>query len=244
METHLLKCDQCSYNGLGLRFLRIHKIAHARQKQAAALASQKKLQCELCGTEVLAKYGLKSHMEIVHGKHAFKCDLCDYTCSHKNYLAQHKKGHFLTLQDCPICLRKVKFLKKHLWRCQQKQKGIKHPCDQCDKTFGEASSLKTHIAQVHEQIKNFVCDACDYKTYTAFNLRLHVTKVHTKETLEHVCPLCKATSNSIEQHLKTFHFDYYRRQLEGKKQSESKNDDGGLSDQSTVGGAAASGPEG
>ena len=125
--------------------------------------------------------------------------------------------HFLTLQDCPICLKKVKLLKKHIRRCQQKS--LKLPCDECNKTFSNSSALKRHVEQVHRQIKNHHCDICNYKTYTDFNLRIHISKMHTRENLERFCPVCQIKTMVLENHLKTYHFEYYQ-ELKKEKQSD------------------------
>ena len=228
MNTHLVHCPTCDYSGLGLRSLRKHqKDAHGPVK----FDEEKEIeQCEICGGAFL---NLKQHMKSVHSERAFKCDLCDYTCTIKGYLTQHRKGHFLSYQECPICLIKVKSLREHIRRRHAKEKIARLPCDQCDKTFASSNGLKTHIENIHKQIKNFLCDLCNYKTYTISNLRIHVSKMHTRESLERICPVCHIKSNVIEKHLKTYHFEYYQ-QLQQPRQSDAElgqpqgamNDDG------------------
>ena len=95
----------------------------------------------------------------------------------KGALTKHRKGHFLTLQECPICQKKVKQLKRHAMRCMSKNKAKRYPCNQCDKTFAFAHGLKTHVNQINRQIKDFHCDICDYKTYTITNLRIHTSSI-------------------------------------------------------------------
>ena len=216
MDIHLLKCSTCNYAGLGLRGLRRHR----KQAHQAPIKDGPKKQCEICGTEVGNLKNLKDHLRTVHGEHSHKCDLCEYTCTNKGALTKHRKGHFLTLQECPICQKKVKQLKRHAMRCMSKNKAKRYPCNQCDKTFAFANGLKTHVNHIHRQIKDFHCDICDYKTYTITNLRIHTSKVHDKESLERQCPVCKIkTSCTLDKHLKIYHFEYYQ-ELKKEKQSE------------------------
>ena len=214
METHLLHCPTCDYTGLGLKKLRRHrKQAH----QAPDKEPPRRKQCEICGAWVIY---LKMHKEQVHGKKVLNCDYCEYTSISKTAMTTHEKGHFLITQKCPICERRVKYLKKHVSRCPMKNKGIKYPCDQCDKRFASSPILKTHVDRVHKKIKNHQCEFCDHKTFSRSNLRIHTSRMHSAEHWEQFCPVCQKKTIVLEKHLKTFHFDYYLEQQKEKQPEE------------------------
>ena len=52
-------------------------------------------------------------------------------------------------------------------------------CQSCDKRFSQATSLKTHIASVHEGKKRcFLCEICNNQFTQKCNLDAHVISVH------------------------------------------------------------------
>ena len=56
----------------------------------------------------------------------------------------------------------------------------KHKCKDCGKTFAQAGSLKTHIAMVHEGIKDHLCEKCSKPFASAGDLKRHIKDVHEK----------------------------------------------------------------
>ena len=51
-------------------------------------------------------------------------------------------------------------------------KKTKYQCDECDSTYTNQSSLKTHKKSKHEGIR-YPCEQCEYAATTSGNLRAH-----------------------------------------------------------------------
>ena len=52
------------------------------------------------------------------------------------------------------------------------------PCEICGKTFFDMSTMKKHIASVHEKKKPFKCEICDYSFSEKGSMKKHVASVH------------------------------------------------------------------
>ena len=46
---------------------------------------------------------------------------------------------------------------------QDTHSGLKHPCDQCPKSFSQLQVLTRHKQSVHSSERKFACDECDFK---------------------------------------------------------------------------------
>ena len=58
--------------------------------------------------------------------------------------------------------------------------GKRHKCTFCDKSYGLAGNLRTHIKNAHEgnRVKNHKCDRCDKAFYQASKLKEHIDVIH------------------------------------------------------------------
>ena len=65
-----------------------------------------------------------SHIDVVHNKLKFKCDICETTFGQNSSLNRH-----------------VRIVHDNL---------KKFKCQQCSKSFGRSDCLKTHIAAIHK----------------------------------------------------------------------------------------------
>ncbi len=69
---------------------------------------------------------------------------------------------------------------------EQKDSGIveKFKCNECDKTFGQAGDLKSHLSTIHlRKERKFVCDKCGKTFWRAGHLKAHVSIVHMKDSV-------------------------------------------------------------
>ena len=53
-----------------------------------------------------------------------------------------------------------------------------YECQICLAMFSQSSSLKEHIASVHEGKKPFKCSICDYSCSRGSHLTMHIASVH------------------------------------------------------------------
>ena len=82
-----------------------------------------------------------------------------------------------------------------------------HACEHCQQSFGLASKLRTHIANVHQKVK---CDECNQViSGTAFMLKRHKAKAHGKvSATAHECDYCSLVyehKTSLEKHIAKHH---------------------------------------
>ena len=57
----------------------------------------------------------------------------------------------------------------------------KHECPQCFKKLAFTQSVKCHVEQCHEQVRNFKCDICEMEFGTQWILNGHMKALHNKE---------------------------------------------------------------
>ena len=81
-----------------------------------------------------------------------------------------------------------------------------HKCDECGKTFSQASGLKYHIENVHEDIKKVECEYCgkSLKTHTLAN---HIRLVH-EGVKPYKCDKCEKSFGkriNLRKHVEQVH---------------------------------------
>lgn len=54
-------------------------------------------------------------------------------------------------------------------------------CELCKFSSAKKTSLKKHIAAVHEHRKDFACEYCAYRSAAKGNLKRHVKLMHEKK---------------------------------------------------------------
>ncbi|RTG81007.1 uncharacterized protein DC041_0009358, partial [Schistosoma bovis] len=88
---------------------------------------------------------------------------------------------------------------------QDSEKGIRHPCNQCDRRFGSKSKLNDHIKVAHEGIK-YPCNQCDRLYTSRFHLNEHLRANH--KGVKFTCDLCNkefAYKVGLDEHNKNIH---------------------------------------
>ena len=139
----------------------------------------------------------------------YKCQACDYEsfdCAnflkHKKTVHGFRRGHY-PYPICPyVAIHCANSLRVHIDAVHKK---IKHPCDECEKVFGNNSALRKHKRTYHLRI-TYDCQHCDYKGNGAWQLKCHVDDKH--KGIRHYCDQCtfSATSaNGLSYHIKRVH---------------------------------------
>ena len=120
---------------------------------------QKKYKCHWCVKSFDASNSLNKHIGAFHQKWQHKCDICNKSFFKANKLIQHK-------------------MKKH---------GInsKPTCTYCIKTFTAMCSLKRHIINTHEGVREKChnCNICSKSFHTNGILNQHIKKTHNQQKL-------------------------------------------------------------
>ena len=131
-------------------------------------------------------------------------------------LSKQNKGN-LKSSICGICSKTIKnkrfrgHVESHIkskltWYHMEKQKGLKHMCDECGNCFTHSIILKAHIKDRHSG-KTYLCDKCDF-TCNGPSYKLVIHKKIKHGLSSYICPLCtfKSTSDTeLEQHKQTNH---------------------------------------
>ena len=68
----------------------------------------------------------------------------------------------------------------------------------CNSTFTQKSSLKTHIASVHEEKKPFKCELCNYMCSRKSFLKTHSASVHEEKNVS-------STKSELNRHFASAH---------------------------------------
>ena len=152
----------------------------------------------------------------------FKCELCDFIATKKEFLKRHIERHHLekTIQ-CDQCNTKFatqQLLRTHVSRVHANGN---EPCEYCGKTFKNVQLLAKHIKSSHMERqfqcdifelkfpfmsklerhmnlhtgeKQFHCDVCEFKTAHKYNLTSHRKSVHMGQKPYH-CSMCGVSFN-------------------------------------------------
>ena len=77
-----------------------------------------------------------------------------------------------------------------------------YSCEQCNRSFGLESTLKTHIINMHRRVK---CDQCNQEISNTFELKRHKAKVHGIKSANSYqcgfCPLVYERKISLDKHI-------------------------------------------
>ena len=121
---------------------------HSTLEKETKEPEKEQFQCEN-GSKALAN---KRNLKRPEAKKAFKCYICDYSCSLKASL------------------------KRHVDSVHGNKKPFK--CEMCDYSCSQKPTMKRHVESVHEKKKPFKCDICAYSYPLRANLKRHVDSVH------------------------------------------------------------------
>ena len=158
--------------------------------------------CNLCPNKYRYEGTLKTHIMVKHCKSfSYNCDQCEY---HQSSVGVDLKAS----KDPPSKDRGPGELQM-VWnqsesvntasnptsvvdrgRGVEEQQMKPFPCNQCDYSCKNASTLKFHKV-VHSDEKPISCKQCDFSTKLAHNLKAHLI-VHTKEK-PFICNQCNYT---------------------------------------------------
>ncbi|XP_017461450.1 PREDICTED: zinc finger protein 695-like [Rhagoletis zephyria] len=176
-----------------------------RAYDSTASGSKGKYKCRICGFAGSGAHNLRGH-ELRHTNikpfTCLKCDKAFYTSTELNaHTRRHTGEKPFVCAYCGKSFTTAGMLTSHERRHGQR----KHKCDQCEKSFFEASHLRIH-AVVHSQERNYECETCHAKFTRKKTLRTHM-KLH-ENALGYECIICHMRFNqrpTLLWHVKSKH---------------------------------------
>lgn len=115
------------------------------------------------------------HIEVVHKKVRYPCNLCGKKFTTKGFLKIHIASvHENVTHECNQCGKHFTIkgnLAKHIQSVHQ------YNCNHCEKQFTANGDLKIHTESVHEKVE-FPCDLCEFKASRKSILQYHFRKEH------------------------------------------------------------------
>ena len=196
-------CDQkcTTKQGLTQHVLAIHE-------------KKKPYSCPHCDRKFAAKSTLKGHIYNVHEREITEPKLMSQSDVLKFLEAKPYKKKLKACESKPPNLAKnlleLKIHKKTKCDSNNVTEALLIRCEFCDKVFGNQNTLKNHIRNIHEEVKNNSsnqCSFCEKDFATHRTLLRHISSLHEKKK-PHACPQCKATfaaKNNLKKHVFNVH---------------------------------------
>lgn len=144
-----------------------------------------KRECPVCSKVLSGPFSLKEHISAVHNKVTkHQCPKCDKTFAHFSNMNRHVR----LVHDKSVVTHKYV------------------NCSLCSRVV-QATSLKKHMAAIHEKRRDHVCKFCKKAFAQSYTLKEHIVAKHTLN-YDHECKLCMklfAHKTNAVRHLRTVH---------------------------------------
>ena len=229
-------CNICQYSSKKSSRVKDHMASHKPcpmdMSVHVKINSNAVHHCNICGNGFKKSSQLESHKPCPKDKSVIDyieqpndgfgviCKQCDKlfatTTTVKHHIRMIHQGHYAKLTEDPSW--KVKCicgdcgkgfpdpyqLKRHVFT----HSGSKpYKCTQCDKYFTAMGSQRSHIKDVHQQIKNVTCEECGLAMFNRTRLNAHIRQEHSEGPRERkfVCSYANCDrsyfgKNGLERH--------------------------------------------
>ncbi|XP_023300602.2 zinc finger protein 652-B [Lucilia cuprina] len=144
----IFQCPECQIVVSCSSALRRHMYVHCEVKPFA---------CNICDKAFVQREILKRHMQTHTGIKPHQCPQCDRSFAQRISLTEHiNRTHLdeprIQRHACHLCPKRFNHasgLSRHL----ASHSGVAFQCSECDRTFGDRSSVKRHIINTHGNLK-------------------------------------------------------------------------------------------
>ena len=178
MHHHVAKIYPCMV--CGRLFTRKYWKCHVKNCGKEKIERERNHKCTECDKCFYTERMLREHIRNVHERvKDFACEYCGFRCGRKGNMKAHMQTHL---------------------------NERKHKCHLCGKGFNWPQSLKSHISDVHERIRNFTCDICGKSWARKPNMIAH-RKSHSTVRM-YKCKRCGEAFISVQlrrEHLNSAH---------------------------------------
>ncbi|PAA47780.1 hypothetical protein BOX15_Mlig010863g5, partial [Macrostomum lignano] len=152
-------------------------LIHSDESQEMMLSASRMHACATCNLRFSTASSLKCHEKVHVEKETIVCVFCGLVLNAMSQLNLH-------------------MLNEHRDVSTKEEHGSQHHCEECDRYFATARSLRHHQQIRHLKEGLIQCDVsgCDAKFNTNSCLRKHIQRVHLK-LRPHACPICSKRFN-------------------------------------------------
>ncbi|XP_058828376.1 zinc finger protein 62 homolog [Topomyia yanbarensis] len=199
-EFFTLSCEFCPESFDSLYRLQMHtrKVHNTRGS----------IKC--CNRIFYKKCRILAHIDSHLNPMQFHCDICNKSYNDGYYLDLHRtRTHNTDMEKpfkcdkCAQAFHKEYLLKAHLTT------HIRMECSICHKMLASASSLRTHMSNMHKGDSTLICDTCGQEFRTKLTMEKHIKRHMGINPVERVqCHICNRWLNgksNLKIHIKTIH---------------------------------------
>lgn len=201
VHENIRKCNWCDFEGV---VKEVNKHVTEQHKNC-------KLSCKFCSFSTFVHHYMQQHIHSMHDKVLGEmCDQCDYRCSRKSVLFDHKKYvHEKIAEQCNQCSYKIsrpKDLYNHIRRVHGKEpyNVPRISCKLCSYSATKPSMIKKHLYFVHHQL--YACEWCSFTSQDNVELKEHLKSMHADRL--NICSYCEYTTfrmSDLNHHIKSVH---------------------------------------
>ncbi|KAK9720841.1 Zinc finger, C2H2 type [Popillia japonica] len=195
-DVNSKKCADDQKKSLKTEVLNMRKMCNEsiRTSKLRRYFKVQKYICDLCNKVFLYRSNFERHkLAHINGRKRFTCEICVKTFKNRYDLGQHEKTHSNETDNCTICAKSVRNIKKHMATTHF----AKHVCEICGLKCASNGSLQEHM-RTHTGDRPFKCEMCGKGFAQKGTLNVHIKSRHTGEKV-HVCETCgKAFTTSAE----------------------------------------------
>ncbi|XP_055536249.1 transcription factor grauzone-like isoform X2 [Wyeomyia smithii] len=199
-EFFTMKCDICLET-----FVTFDRLQRHTRKQHNSRGS---IKC--CNRVFYKKCRIIDHINFHLNPGRFHCDICNKNYNDKYYLDLHNQKKHNTEIEKPFKCDKCgqNFVREYLLKAHATTH-VQAECVICHKILANASTLRTHILNMHSDDSKHICDSCGQEFRTKLAMERHI-KIHLGiNPIERIqCHICSKWVNgkpNLKLHIKTVH---------------------------------------